>query len=117
MLIISALLTSLTIAREWKQGMMEQLLSTPVRPIEVMFGLFDMIACLVIAVTVFDVPLKGNVVLLSVTSCIFLFGALSKGIFLEAVGVQALWVEILLLIFYAVFVFVVAARKMRQKVA
>ena len=185
-MIISALLTSLTIAREWEQGTMEQLLSTPVRPIELVFGklaayfvvgLFDMIACLVIAVTVFDVPMKGNVVLLFVTSCIFLFGALSwgifisasvrnqlmayqmgtltsflpafmlsgfiysidnmpiviqlltrifparyfvtitKGIFLKGVGVQALWVEILLLIFYAVFVFVVAARKMRQKVA
>ena len=185
-MIISALLTSLTIAREWEQGTMEQLLSTPVRPIELVFGklaayfivgLFDMIACLVIAVTIFAVPLKGSVLLLFVTSCIFLFGALSwgifisasvrnqlmayqmgtltsflpafmlsgfiysidnmpfviqlltrvfparyfvtitKGIFLKGVGVQALWVEILLLIVYAVFVFIVAARKMRQKVA
>ncbi|HEY3740667.1 MAG TPA: ABC transporter permease [Bryobacteraceae bacterium] len=185
-MIISALLTSLTIAREWEQGTMEQLLSTPVRPMELVFGklsayfvvgLFDMIACLVIAVTVFDVPMKGSVLLLFVTSCIFLFGALSwgvfisasvrsqliayqlgtltsflpafmlsgfiysidnmpfviqmltrvfparyfvtitKGIFLKGVGVQALWVEILLLIIYAAVVFVFASRKMRQKVA
>lgn len=185
-MIISALLTSLTIAREWEQGTMEQLLSTPVRPMELVFGklaayfligLFDMIACLVIAVTVFDVPMKGSVVLLFVTSCIFLFGALSwgifisasvrtqlmayqmgtltsflpafmlsgfiysidnmpfviqlltrifparyfvtisKGIFLKGVGVQALWVEILLLIVYAAFVFMMASRRMRQKVA
>ena len=185
-MIISALLTSLTIAREWEQGTMEQLLSTPVRPMELVFGklaayfligLFDMIACLVIAVTVFSVPMKGSVLLLFATSCIFLFGALSwgifisasvrsqlmayqlgtltsflpafmlsgfiysidnmpfviqlltrifparyfvtisKGIFLKGVGVQALWTEILLLIVYAAFVFVMASRKMRQKVA
>lgn len=185
-MIISALLTSLTIAREWEQGTMEQLLSTPVRPMELVFGklsayfvvgLFDMIACLVIAVTIFDVPMKGSVLLLFVTSCIFLFGALSwgvfisasvrsqliayqmgtltsflpafmlsgfiysidnmpfviqtltrifparyfvtitKGIFLKGVGVQALWVEILLLILYATVIFVFASRKMRQKVA
>ena len=92
-MIISALLTSLTIAREWEQGTMEQLLSTPVRPMELVLGklaayfvvgLFDMIACLVIAVTVFDVPMKGSVVLLFVTSCIFLFGALSWGVFISA---------------------------------
>ena len=45
------------------------------------------------------------------------FVTITKGIFLKGVGVQALWVEILLLIFYAVFIFIVAARKMRQKVA
>ena len=38
MMIIAALLTSLTIAREWENGTMEQLLSTPVRPIELVFG-------------------------------------------------------------------------------
>ncbi|HBY58451.1 MAG TPA: hypothetical protein DEH78_01430, partial [Solibacterales bacterium] len=38
LMIISALLTSLTIAREWESGTMEQLLSTPVRPLELLLG-------------------------------------------------------------------------------
>src|SRR5207245_11204278 len=36
--IIAALLTSLTIAREWEMGTMEQLLSTPLRPAEMVLG-------------------------------------------------------------------------------
>ena len=55
-MIIAALLTSLTIAREWENGTMEQLLSTPVRPIEMalgklsahfLLGLTDMLIALV----------------------------------------------------------------------
>ena len=38
LMIISALLTSLTIAREWESGTMEQLLSTPVRAQELVLG-------------------------------------------------------------------------------
>ena len=45
------------------------------------------------------------------------FVTITKGIFLKGVGVQSLWVEILLLLFYGAFVFTIASRKMRQKVA
>src|SRR5215475_8970751 len=38
MSVIGAFLTSLTIAREWERGSMEQLISTPVTPLEIMFG-------------------------------------------------------------------------------
>ena len=38
MSVIGAFLTSLTIAREWERGTMEQLISTPVTPLEIMFG-------------------------------------------------------------------------------
>ena len=38
MSVLSILLTSLTIAREWENGSMELLLSTPVKPIEIVFG-------------------------------------------------------------------------------
>lgn len=93
LMIIAALLTSLTIAREWETGTMEQLLSTPVRPAELVLGklsayfalgMTDMAACLLIGVVVFGVPLKGSVVLLFLSSCIFLFGALCWGIVLSA---------------------------------
>ena len=36
--LIAALLTALTVAREWERGTMEQLISTPVRPAEIIFG-------------------------------------------------------------------------------
>jgi ABC-2 type transport system permease protein len=93
LMIIASLLTSLTIAREWETGTMEQLLSTPVRPTELVLGklsayftlgVTDMLICLVIGVMVFDVPLRGSVLLLFFSSCLFLFGALCWGIFLSA---------------------------------
>jgi ABC-2 type transport system permease protein len=40
MMIIAALLTSLTITREWERGTMEQLISTPVKPGELLLGKF-----------------------------------------------------------------------------
>ncbi len=93
LMIIAALLTSLTIAREWENGTMEQLLSTPVRPAELVLGklsaffvlgIVDMLVCLLAGVFIFDVPLKGSVVLLFFSGCMFLFGALCWGIFLSA---------------------------------
>ncbi|MCX6620712.1 MAG: ABC transporter permease, partial [Acidobacteria bacterium] len=94
LMIIAALLTSLTIAREWETGTMEQLLSTPVRPSELVLGklsaffvlgLIDMAVSLFVGVFVFRVPLQGDLLLLFVSSCIFLFGALCWGIMLSAV--------------------------------
>ncbi|MDD5643527.1 MAG: ABC transporter permease, partial [Syntrophales bacterium] len=38
MMVIAALLTSLTVAREWEQGTMEQLISTPVKGRELILG-------------------------------------------------------------------------------
>jgi ABC-2 type transport system permease protein len=94
LMIIAALLTSLTIAREWESGSMEQLLSTPVRPAELLLGklgayfvlgMIDMLIALVAGVVIFDVPLRGNVLLLMSLSGLFLFGALCWGIFLSAI--------------------------------
>lgn len=93
LMIIASLLTSLTIAREWENGTMEQLLATPVRPAELVLGklaafftlgITDMIVCLLVGVYVFEVPFKGNIVLLFLGSCAFLFGALCSGIFISA---------------------------------
>src|SRR5579872_6409656 len=58
MSVIGAFLTSLTIAREWERGTMEQLISTPVTPFEIMFGklvpyfvigMLDVVVCALIA--------------------------------------------------------------------
>jgi ABC-2 type transport system permease protein len=93
MMIIASLLTSLTIAREWEIGAMEQLLSTPVRPAEIVLGkmtaffslgITDMIITVAAGVIIFRVPMRGSYVLLVATSCIFLIGALCWGILLSA---------------------------------
>jgi ABC-2 type transport system permease protein len=92
-MIIAANLGSLTIAREWENGTMEQLLSTPARPSEIALGKLsayfvvgaaDMIIALVVGIFVFDVPMKGSLVLLLTSSAIFLFGALGLGIMVSA---------------------------------
>ena len=93
LMIIASLLTSLTIAREWEMGTMEQLLSTPVRPLEVVLGkmtayfilgIIDTLVAIVLGVVVFGVPLRGNILLLAGTCFVFLVGALCWGIFLSA---------------------------------
>jgi ABC-2 type transport system permease protein len=92
-MIIAANLGSLTIAREWENGTMEQLLSTPARPSEIalgkisayfLVGAADLAIAILIGVFVFGVPLKGSVTLLLASSAIFLFGALGLGIMISA---------------------------------
>jgi ABC-2 type transport system permease protein len=92
-MIIAANLGSLTIAREWENGTMEQLLSTPARPSELALGKLsayfvvgaaDMLIALVIGVFVFDVPMMGSLTLLLTASSIFLFGTLGLGIMVSA---------------------------------
>ena len=93
MSIIAAMLTALTIAREWERGTMEQLAATPVHRLEVVFGkllpyiaigLFDVAVAALAGVLVFGVPFNGSVVLLAVMTLLFLLGALGLGIFISA---------------------------------
>ncbi|MFQ5746898.1 MAG: ABC transporter permease [Gemmatimonadota bacterium] len=93
MSIIAAMLTSLTIAREWERGTMEQLAATPVHRLEVIFGkllpylaigLIDVAITCLVSLGVFGVPLRGSVTLLFATSILFLLGALGFGIFVSA---------------------------------
>jgi ABC-2 type transport system permease protein len=94
MMIIAAMLTSLTIAREWERGTMEQLAATPVTRTEVVLGkmlpyigigLFDVIAVSAIGVLLFGVPLRGSPLLLMGLSIAFLVGALGMGMLISAV--------------------------------
>jgi len=92
MSVIAALLTSLTVAREWERGTMEQLVSTPIKTPELiigkllpylLIGFIDTVIAISMAVYLFDVPLKGSVVLLMAMSGLFLFGALCWGILIS----------------------------------
>jgi len=95
LMIIGALLTSLTLAREWEMGTMEQLLSTPLRPSEIALGkmsayfalgVVDMALTILVGVTVFQVPQRGSSMLLLLTGCLFLTGALFWGILISALS-------------------------------
>lgn len=88
MMVIAALLTSLTVAREWERGTMEQLISTPVKGRELIagkllpyfvIGMFDVLLAVLMGEFLFDVPLRGSVALLFGVAAVFLTGALSLG--------------------------------------
>lgn len=95
MAVIAALLTSLTIAREWERGTMEQLISTPIKTSELLLGklipyffigIADVAMSVLLTVFLFEVPLKGSFALLMVLSGVFLFGGLGLGILISVVA-------------------------------
>jgi ABC-2 type transport system permease protein len=186
LMIIAALLTSLTIAREREMGTMEQVLSTPLRPAEMVLGkmlayflvgLTDAAVTVIVGLFVFQVPFRGSYLMLALSTCLFLFGALFwgifvsavsptqlqayqigiltsflpafllsgfvyaietmpwiirvithvvparyyvtilKGVFLKGVGIEVLWTDMGFLLLYATIVFLLATRKLNQKMA
>lgn len=95
MSVIIALLSSLTIAKEWENGTMEQLISTPVKGIELIIGklipyftigYLDFIFAVLLGIFLFNVPFKGSFPLLIILSAVFLFGGISQGIFISIVS-------------------------------
>ena len=94
MSVIAALMTSLTIAREWETGTMEQLISTPVRGHEIIIGklipyfvigAIDVVIAVIMGLVLFDVPFRGAPLLMVAFSSVFLIGTLSLGILISIV--------------------------------
>jgi ABC-2 type transport system permease protein len=92
MAVIGSFLTSLTIAREWERGTMEQLISTPITPLELMvgklvpyfvIGLLDTALCAGIAIWWFDVPFRGQWSVFFLSCTLFLTVVLSMGYFVS----------------------------------
>jgi ABC-2 type transport system permease protein len=88
MALMGALLSSLTIAREWERGTMEQLIATPATAMEIMvgklfpylvIGLSDAALCTAFAVGWFNVPFRGNAGMLMFTTTLFLVVILGIG--------------------------------------
>jgi ABC-2 type transport system permease protein len=95
MTLIGTLLTAMIMAREWERGTMEALMVTPVTIREVilgklipyyLLGMGGMILSVVMAVFVFDVPLRGSLLMLFFASSLFLFAALGMGLLISAVA-------------------------------
>jgi ABC-2 type transport system permease protein len=93
MTIISALIASLTISREWERGTMETLITTPLRGSELVFGkllpylligLFDVILMISIGYFVFNLSIKGNIIELYLLALLFLIGTSSMGMMISS---------------------------------
>ncbi len=184
MVVVAALLTSTTVAKEWETGTMEQLISTPLRGPELIFGkvlpyfcigMIDVAMAVLIGKWIFAVPIVGNAGLLFALSAVFLTGALFfgmtlsiklksqvlanqlaiiagflptlilsgfvfaienmplplqfltyivparyfiailRGIYLKGIGLEILWLDALLLVFYAALMIVLANRNFSFK--
>lgn len=94
MTLIGTLLTALVIAREWERGTMEALMSTPVTISEIILGklvpyfilaMASMLLCVVTAVIVYNVPLRGSWLLLAAMTACFLMPALGIGLFISGI--------------------------------
>jgi ABC-2 type transport system permease protein len=94
MMIIAALLTSLTVAREWEGGTMEQLIATPVQGSELILGklvpyfvigMLDVTGAVVMGEFLFHVPMRGSLALLFGMAAVFLVGTLSVGLLVSIV--------------------------------
>lgn len=95
MMIVAALLTSLSMAREWETGTMEQIVTMPVRKWELIIGklapyfcigVVDLLLSVGVGYYVFSVPLKGSLLLLSALSLLFLVGALAVGMLISIIA-------------------------------
>lgn len=93
-LLVTLMLTALSIVREKEIGTMEQIMVTPIKPLELMLGktipsgiigLFDMVLVVIIALVVFHVPLRGSLLVLFVASCLFLLTTLGAGLFISTI--------------------------------
>jgi ABC-2 type transport system permease protein len=92
MMIIGTLLTSLVIAREWERGTMEQLIATPIKSSELIFGklgpyfligMTDLLLAVLLGKLIFKIPFRGSFLLMLLVSGIFLIGALGIGMFIS----------------------------------
>ncbi len=95
MMVIAALLTSLTVVRERETGTMEQLVSTPLTPGELIvgklipyfvLGYIDLLMVYLMGRYGFQVPFRGSLLLMFLVACIFLIGALSIGFLISVVA-------------------------------
>lgn len=95
LILICALMTSVTITREKEFGTMEVLLVSPLRPIQIILGkvtpyfllsFINVILILILSWLVFDLPVKGSLILLLLESMLYIMMSLSLGILISTVS-------------------------------
>lgn len=94
---LAIILTALTVAKEWENGSMELLLSTPLRPLEIVVGkllpyfalsCFDVLLVFVLALLVFHLPFRGSFLLYSMACMFYIMGALALGLLISVITRQ-----------------------------
>lgn len=115
LLLVSALMTSVTIAREKETGTMEVLMVSPLTQIQILFGkvipyllMSFLNACLIIALGVFflGIPLHGSLLLLLAETLLFIFLALSIGILISTIAdtqLVAMFASLLIMLMPTIF--------------
>jgi ABC-2 type transport system permease protein len=95
LMLVSAMMTSISIAREKELGTMEVLLVSPLKPIQIVVGkvipyvvlsFINSLIILVLAFFVFGMPIEGSLILLLAESLLFIIMALSLGIFISTIA-------------------------------
>ncbi len=95
LMLISAMMTSISISREKELGTMEVLLASPLKPIQIILGkvtpylllsFINTLTIILLGVFVFEVPIKGSFILLMAESFLFILMALSLGILISTVA-------------------------------
>ena len=94
-MLVSLMLTALTVVREREIGTMEQILVSPLRPVELMLGktipfiiisLVDMVIIILVGVFWFEVPFRGSILVLFLGAITFLFNSVGLGLFISTVS-------------------------------
>jgi len=94
-MLVSLMLTALAVVREKEIGTMEQILVSPIRPVEFMLGktipfivisLLDMVIIILVGVFWFEVPLRGSLLVLFLGAITFLFNSVGLGLFISTVS-------------------------------
>ncbi len=95
LMILSAMIISMTVVSEKTRGTMEQLICTSLKPMEIMIGkimpfiiigLADVLLCILTSVFIFGVGIKGSLILLFVESLIFIFGTMGLGLLISTMA-------------------------------
>ena len=93
LMLVSAMMTSITIAREKEMGTMEILLVSPLQQVQIVIGkivpyfllsFINALTILALGVFVLDMPMKGNILLLLLETLLFIFTSLSLGILISS---------------------------------
>lgn len=95
MALIGTLLTALVVAKEWERGTMESLMSTPVTITELLagklipyfiLGMGSMLLCIVGAKIIYDIPIRGSIIMLEFVAACFLTTALGLGLLISTLA-------------------------------
>ncbi|MBN1653516.1 MAG: ABC transporter permease [Deltaproteobacteria bacterium] len=95
LIVVTAIIAAMGLAREREAGTLEQVLVTPIRPSVllvgkcapyVLFGFIDIMAILLIGSLVFEMPMRGSLAVVALGSFLYLFSTLGVGIVLATVS-------------------------------